>query len=62
MEIQSFLSALCLPLASNAGYAPFVTSLTSLGRLSLDNLIYVMDFYSESPSMAHVYDACVVAV
>ena len=61
MEIPNFLSALCLPLASTAGYGPFVTSLTSWGAFTLINLICFMDYY-ESPSAAHVYDALVAAV
>jgi hypothetical protein len=43
MEIPNFLSALCLPLASIAGYGPFVTSLTSCGTFTLINLICITD-------------------
>jgi|MEHZ01.6.fsa_nt_MEHZ011612835.1_2 hypothetical protein len=49
MEIPSFLSALCLPLASTAGYGPFVTSLTSWGAFTLINLICIYGL-CESPS------------
>jgi hypothetical protein len=35
MEIPSFLSALCLPLASTAGYGPFVTILFRVNSESI---------------------------
>ena len=57
MEIPNFLYALCLPLASTAGYGPFVTSLTSWGAFTLINLICIMDSVK-----VHCYIAGVVAV